>query len=413
MDRKFTLEMGGSALDVDIFAQAAETEADLEQLEELLFKLRRTPHTVHTTPSTQHAVVRAMIGKGAGEEHLQHLLRMLEDHTNYGLFMDKYSAVLLLDKLVEGGRKPEGARVASQLMLQVGRTFVYDHSDPNIQEEDWVAAGALGNVACWRYLLVRSDQPWAVEEVEPEEEDPEDVVRIRVKEGPPHFGMVPNNYHDDHFDLREPEKILGKTIWYLNRLSSDSLSKSLTFLGLALWGRLDKALELELPEVVEEVAEEILKVSDKDAVVKKLNGATKVNLNVDGELLKKCEQLLAEEEKAIVGEQKQFYIQWNKDRLDKIEAANEKQKRKEKLDNIVYQKEELSKEEERLFFFDSQTELDQEKEKKLAAWKKTFPRKSWPGTKDYFNHPKWLKTPGKELKTPRWEKREAKKGPAK
>jgi len=398
MDRKFTLEMGGSALDVDIFAQAAETEADLEQLEELLFKLRRTPHTVHTTPSTQHAVVRAMIGKGAGEEHLQHLLRMLEDHTNYGLFMDKYTAVLLLDKLVEGGRRPEGARVASQLMLQ---------------EEDWVAAGALGNVACWRYLLVRSDQPWAVEEVEAEEEDPEDVVRIRVKEGPPHFGMVPNNYHDDHFDLREPEKILGKTIWYLNRLSSDSLSKSLTFLGLALWGRVDKALELELPEVVEEVAEEILKVSDKDAVVKKLKGATKVNLNVDVELLKRCEKLLAEEEKAIVGEQKQFYIQWNKDRLDKIEEANEKQKRKEKLDNIVYQKEELSKEEERLFFFDNQMELEQEKEKKLAAWKKTFPRKSWPGTKDYFNHPKWHKTPGKELKTPRWEKREAKKGPAK
>jgi len=398
MDRKFTLEMGGSALDVDIFAQAAETEADLEQLEELLFKLRRTPHTVHTTPSTQHAVVRAMIGKGAGEEHLQHLLRMLEDHTNYGLFMDKYTAVLLLDKLVEGGRRPEGARVASQLMLQ---------------EEDWVAAGALGNVACWRYLLVRSDQPWAVEEVEAEEEDPEDVVRIRVKEGPPHFGMVPNNYHDDHFDLREPEKILGKTIWYLNRLDNDPLSKSLTFLGLALWGKMDQALELELPEVVQEVAEEILKVSDKDAVVKKLNSAAKVNLEVDGELLKKCENLLAEEEKGIVEEQKQFYIQWNEERMKKINAANEKLKRKVELDNIVYEKEQLSKEEERLFFFDNQMELDQEKEKKLTEWKKTFPRRSWPGTKDYFKHPKWHKTPGKELKTPRWEKREAKKGPAK
>ena len=119
MDRKFTLEMGGSALDVDIFAQAAEGEADLEQLEELLFKLRRTPHTVNTTPSTGHAAVRALIGKGAGEEHLQHLVRMLEDPTNYGLFMDQYTALLLLDKLVEEGRRPEGARVASQLMLQV------------------------------------------------------------------------------------------------------------------------------------------------------------------------------------------------------------------------------------------------------------------------------------------------------
>jgi len=398
MDRKFTLEMGGSALDVDIFAQIAEGEADLEQLEELLFKLRRTPHTVHTTPSTQHAVVRAMIGKGAGEEHLQHLLRMLEDHTNYGLFMDKYTAVLLLDKLVEEGRRPEGARVASQLMLQ---------------EEDWVTAGALGNIACWRYLLVRSDQPWAVEEVEAEEEDPEDVVRVRVKEGPPHFGMVPNNHHDDHFDLSEPEKILGKTIWYLNRLDSDSLSKSLTFLGLALWGKVDQALLLELPEVVEEVAEEILKVSDKDAVVKKLSSAAKVNLEVDGELLKTCKDLLAEEEKGIVEEQKQFYIQWNEERMKKINAANEKLKRKVELDNIVYEKEQLSKEEERLFFFDNQMELDQEKEKKLTAWKKTLPRRSWPGTKDYFKHPKWHKTPGKELKTPRWEKREAKKGPAK
>jgi len=398
MDRKFTLEMGGSALDVDIFAQIAEGEADLEQLEELLFKLRRTPHTVHTAASTQHAAVRAMIGKGAGEEHLQHLLRMLEDHTNYGLFMDRYTSLLLLDKLVEEGRRPEGARVASQLMLQ---------------EEDWVTAGALGNVACWRYLLVRSDQPWAVEDVEAEEEDPEDVVRVRVKEGPPHFGMVPNNFHDDHFDLREPEKILGKTIWYLNRLDSGSLSKSLTFLGLALWGKIDQALELELPEVVEEVAGEILKVSDKDAVVKKLNSAAKVSLDVDSELLKKCSELLAKEETGIVEEQKQLYIQWNEERMKKINAANEKLKRKVELDNIVYEKEQLSKEEERLFFFDNQMELDQEKENKLVAWKKTFPRKSWPGTKDYFKHPKWHKTPGKEIKTARWEKREAKKGPAK
>jgi len=398
MDRKFTLEMGGSALDVDIFAQAAEGEADLEQLEELLFKLRRTPHTVNTTPSTGHAAVRALIGKGAGEEHLQHLVRMLEDPTNYGLFMDQYTALLLLDKLVEEGRRPEGARVASQLMLQ---------------EEDWAAAGALGNVACWRYLLVRADEPWTVDDGQAEEDDPEDVVRVRVKEGPPHFGMVPNNHHDDHFDLREPEKILGKTIWYLNRLGSDPLSKSLTFLGLALWGKIDEALQLELPEVVEGVAEEVLKVSDKDAVVLKLNNAKQLSLDIDGELLKKSQLLLSEQEPGIIEEQKKLYIQWSKERMDRIKAASEKQKRKEQLDNITYEKEKLSREEERLFFFDNQMELDQEKEKKLLAWRKTFPKKTWPGTKDYFKHPKWHKTPGKEIKTARWEKREAKKGPAK
>merc|ERR1712210_115612 len=167
---------------------------------------------------------------------------------------------------------------------------------------------------------------------------------------------VPNNHHDDHFDLSEPEKILGKTIWYLNRLDSDSMGKSLTFLGLALWGKVDQALLLELPEVVEEVADEILKVSDKDAVVKKLSSAAKVNLEVDGELLKTCKDLLAEEEKGIVEEQKQFYIQWNEERMKKINAANEKLKTKVELDNIVYEKEQLSKEEERLFFFDRMEE---------------------------------------------------------
>ena len=59
-----------------------------------------------------------MVGKGAGQEQLGHLIRMLEDRTNYGLFLDSYTAVLLLDKLLEEGRLAMGARVASQLMLQ-------------------------------------------------------------------------------------------------------------------------------------------------------------------------------------------------------------------------------------------------------------------------------------------------------
>ena len=156
-----------------------------------------------------------------------------------------------------------------------------------------------------------------------------------------------------------------------------------------------------------------MKVSDKDAVVLKLNNAKQLSLDIDGELLKKSQLLLSEQEPGIIEEQKKLYIQWSKERMDRIKAASEKQKRKEQLDNITYEKEKLSREEERLFFFDNQMELDQEKEKKLLAWRKTFPKKTWPGTKDYFKHPKWHKTPGKEIKTARWEKREAKKGPAK
>ena len=76
LDRKFTNEYRGSAVDVDIFAQvvtiithdhryyhpcppqAAATPAECEQMEELLYKLRRTPHTIFSPPSTNHGAIR-------------------------------------------------------------------------------------------------------------------------------------------------------------------------------------------------------------------------------------------------------------------------------------------------------------------------------------------------------------------
>lgn len=401
LDRKFTTELRGSAVDVDIFANAAQTESELEQLEELLFKLRRTPHSVHSPESTNHAAVRAMIGPGAGEEHLQHLVRMLEDRTNYGVFLDRYTSVLILDKLLEEGRLSQGARVASHLMLQ---------------EETDVTANTLGNLASWRYFVAREDVSWLCEEEQiapPEEEDPDDVIRVRVREGPPDFGMVPNNYQDDHFDLREPEKILGKTLWYLNKSSDDCLSQSLTFLGLIMWGRIDLALKMNISDMVEEICTEIIKITDNANVLQTIKSATKINKDIDQELLNKCKGVLVSNETSLIEEQKKLYARWNKDRDDLLSKEFEKIERRKNREFITQIKEELTRDEERLFFFDNKEMLDQEKEEKITAWKRTFPRRSWPSTKGYFHHPKWIKTPGKEMKVPRWEKRELKKGPPK
>ena len=57
-----------------------------------------------------------------GGEQLQHIVKMLEDRLNYGLFLDQYTTILLLDTCLDRGRLLEGARVASHIMLQVAET---------------------------------------------------------------------------------------------------------------------------------------------------------------------------------------------------------------------------------------------------------------------------------------------------
>jgi len=400
LDQRFTLEQGISAIDVDIFANAADTETDLEQMEELLFKLHRSPHTLHTPDLTHHACVRAMARPNQGEEALSHLCRILEDRINYGIFLDTYTSLLVLDRMLEEGRLAQGARVASHLMLQ-------EATEPT--------ANAFGNLAAWRYLLARESTPWHSEgEVEPpRDEDPEDVVRIRVREGPPHFGMVPNNHNDDHFDLAEPSQILGKTIWYLNRAQSDPLSKSLALLGAIFWGKNDRVQIKEGDCLVPQVCEEIRKMCNNEEILRMIKNAPETNINVDEELSKRCRSALKENEEHLIEDQKKIYDEWIEERELKIKSERTKLDNKKLKDGIIQRKDELGREEEQLFFFDNQEKLEKEKESKEFAWRKTFPRRSWPGTKGYFNHPKWHKVPGKELKTPRWKKREDKRGPPK
>ena len=75
LDKKFTQEFRGSAIDVDIFANNVQNSTQAEHMEELMFKLRRTPHTLHTLDSTHHAAVRAMLDFGSAEN----LVKMLDD----------------------------------------------------------------------------------------------------------------------------------------------------------------------------------------------------------------------------------------------------------------------------------------------------------------------------------------------
>jgi len=386
LDRKFGTEYRGSALDVDIFANAVKTESELEHLQELLFKLRRTPHTVHSPISTNHAAVRAMLD---GDEHLNHLLDMLDDRTNYGVYLDKYTAVLLLDKMLEEGRLVGGARVASHIMLQ---------------EDEEMASICLANLSCWRYMSSGRSDPWYEEEGEVEPEDPDDVIRVRAK------GMVPNNYNDDHFDLRDPDKILGKTLWYLNRHGSDVVTNSLRLLGLVLWGKMDMA-RMELGPVVRDVVEHILQVSNDMEFNTWVEGLEMIDADTDGELVQKCKDILVEQEGEMIKNQIELYHKWDKERETNLQAENEALIKKTKTENIAQIRDNFARDEERLFFFSNLDRMEQEKEDKLVSWRRTFPRSNWNRRRNVND--KRADELGQDRKEARWERREKKRGPPK
>jgi len=285
----------------------------------------------------------------------------------------------------------EGARVASHIMLQ---------------EEQVEGPGAsLGNLACWRYCASGRTQEWYAEEEVSVDENPDEVIRIRAK------GMVPNNYNDEHFDLREPSQILGKTLWYLN-CDDDNLSRSLNALGLVLCGKGDQLLSGGKFMMVEEIGKQIVEVCNNEEVKVFIEGLEMVKMDVDKELLNKCTESLAAHEQQLVDEQIKQYKEWSKYRDSKLDEEYQLLVRKSRKEAITQTKEELASEEEKLFFFENFDTLEQEKEEKVQAWVKTFPRMNW-SSKGYYRKGKYLPKPGQERKEARWEKREAKKGPAK
>ena len=352
LDKKFSSEYKGSAVDVDIFAQAAATPTDCEQLEELLHKLRRTPHTIFSPPSTNHAALRALLRAEEhpdGGEQVHHIVKILDDRLNYGVFLDDYTTILLLDYMIEKGRVREGARIASHIMLQ---------------EESNRGPGAdLGNLAAWRYCQT-GNKEWFYDSEMPHDDNPDEVIRVRVK------GMVPNNYNDNHFDLKDPNTILGKTLVYLNNSREDNVSKSLKFLGHLLAGEEEQVMVTDKFLISEEVLNIAKEAASRDESKVFLDSLETSSDSVEEALIARCKECLKENESRIIEAQKKLYKEWMVQRDTLLENEYNALLKRSRMEAIQQTKETLAKEEEKLFFFDNFDKLEMEKDVKEKEWRR-------------------------------------------
>ncbi len=152
--------------------------------------------------------------------HLHHRLFSRSQY-KYGIYVDCYTANMLMDVFVKEGDYAKAALAAHEVMLQ--------EMDTN---ELTLAACLLSCVQCSRQSLDGYAQQ--------EEQEAAGAQKLLV-----YFKR--KQWHDGHFDLASVRQLNGKTIWWAAmqlKSAPACLVSSLQIYGLLLWGKLDEAVAL-------------------------------------------------------------------------------------------------------------------------------------------------------------------------
>ncbi|XP_022694399.1 uncharacterized protein LOC111263524 [Varroa jacobsoni] len=362
------------AVDVDIFVNSVEGEVVMQEVINLLNRLRRSKHTVHTLPSTACATVRYMLSVGQDAK----LIEMLEDRFAYGLFPDVPTMNLLLDHfLMKKGKEREAAKVATEMMLQ---------ENPGNE-----ITRVLSLLACIKYLSTGTKaSPWINAPPTPEKSNEDDEIEyVRVPN-------LTNFFFDDHFDLTDPDLVIGKTLLHFNKGRQPGLVKdSVHLVGLARkgqWERMKKdissvkeicsdAKELCLQRLTEFTETEGAEKFDPKAIIgmtsPDISGLLasaqrvsvpdwfapqleKIKVN-DASLISLLEaeaNNLSPHEELDIKRQKTLFAQWVKDRKAAIDEQRAAIDRVRRIEILRAKKKELVEKEELYYAFENWNKIE-------------------------------------------------------
>ncbi|KAJ8674841.1 hypothetical protein QAD02_010627 [Eretmocerus hayati] len=366
LDQKFSTQKNVSAVDIDIFANAIQDKSHIEELTDLLYKLRMTRETTFTLNSTHHAVVRYCLKVGATKE----LFNILDDRLNFGIFCEYYDYNLLMDHFIKKEDHASAAKVATLMMLQ--------------EEFEHPLSNALAIYSCLKYL----ENPDSWQAVDPEVErmnnEPKEEVKVRVK-------YIINPWFDDHFDLWKPSDLVGKTLFWIGQTMDNTIGRSCHLRGLVLYRKYDNAIALlkkwktdgltkvvyksildaiksDVPELFGTEVDELQK-----ELVQLLDDLSKQDLH-DGDMLKDVEGLI---NKAIqthsqndISKQLQLYKDWEEKRINVLKEHLAYLDRQARLAKVEEMKKDLVDRERLLTFFENEEQIELEIEKKLEKEKR-------------------------------------------
>ena len=223
---------------MDILVNSLKDKGHTEDLLDMIYKLRLTPETSFTLPSTHYAVTRYLLEN----ESPNQVFEVLNDRLNYGIFPNHHSYNLLMDTYIKNKDFASAAKIATLLMLQ--------------EDTDNPISNALAIYSCHKYLEKPDD--WKAPE--PEKDESTEEVKVRVR-------YLRNPFFDDHFDLTEPTDLVGKTLAFFGKHRGDTLGRTCQLRGLILFKKYSAVVKLidEWKDVKEIVFEEVFQLIKTDA----------------------------------------------------------------------------------------------------------------------------------------------------
>jgi len=242
----------------------------------------------------------------------------------------------------------------------------------------------MGILAAFEYTktgefrdMSEEEENWNTIKTEPPPE-PEDEVKVRV-------WFEDNNYFDDHFDLKKREHLVGKTLAKFAQCSQRPflhdnrpiVRDSLELLGWTLFEKWDKAsqvikriengngIDKSCLDAICFFANKTTDNSDiKGAAVSSLSKMKIVDVDISKYLNDEVKASISENESELISVQLNLYNEWNKERENEVKRKIEMWELNRRQQELEQRKQEMAREEEKLFFFENYERTEKEKQTK-------------------------------------------------
>lgn len=358
IDSKFAQQKKISPVDVDIYANKIVDNRHMDEIADLVQKLRTTEEATNLYDSTQHALIRNYIENN----NLDSLVYVLNSRSQFGIFMDNHIYNILLNQLIDEKNFKLGARFATLFALQE------DFSNP--------ISTTMSLLTCYKFLNTLEpfddlvEKPVEVEEtVTKPKKKKEEIIKVRVR-------YIINPYFDDHFNLRNSYHLLGKTFLYLaDEVQNETLANSLKLLGYSLYEKFEDGNKYlatakqstffkESVEIVKTLAAKVENLDANEPAKHFFDSVSSLTSLKDDKVEDVIESLVKksvqEHEAKDIEEQKNVYAKWIVEREEKLNQEIDRLNRIQRLLSIEKVQKDLQTEEKRLWFFENEDKIDLE-----------------------------------------------------